>query len=219
MMIDFNLQNFIDILRRIKPFLIDFHTPGNGIILRHDVDDLFFLTMRAGRIEYEMEIKSTIYILNTATYYHPDNRNFRADLRILQDIYGHEIGWHNNAITEHYKTGTPIREAIKRPLRELRGIGLKVTTTSSHGDPLCYDRHYVNYNIFGIQAKEYDGYRGPVFQLGDFGLTVEAMHGTRDDHLSDSLGKWSKDPIETLNKWSEIPGRYQLLIHPQWWEL
>lgn len=219
----FSRLNFIKILEIIQPYVIDFHTPGDGIILRHDVDGDFEKTMEAAKIEYEMGIKATIFILNTwppdKPYFQPNDLLFRVRLRAMQNYLGHEIGWHNDCLSEHYEKGTPIKEAIERPLRELREMGLTIRCTSSHGGAWQVKKRVANYNVFGFHCWKLPDYVGPTWKLERFGLEVEAMQDKRDDHLSDGGMKWNKDPFETLDKWINNKGRYQLLMHPQSYDL
>jgi len=219
----FTRQNFIKILEIIKPHLIDFHTEGNGIILRHDVDGDLPKTMDAALIEYDMGIKSTIFILNTwppdKPYFQPNSFDFICDMLTLQNGYGHEIGWHNDCLSDHYETGIDIKEAIEKPLRELRAMGLTIRCTSSHGGAWQVKKRVANYNVFGFHCWKLPDYIGPSWKLERFGLEVEAMQDKRDGHLSDGGGKWNLPIWETLEKWVTIPGRYQLLMHPQSYEL
>jgi len=216
---DFTKENFIRVLEAIQYEITDFHTPGNGIILRHDVDGNLPLTMKAARIEYEMGIRSTIFIINTQPYYKPKDPDFIRDMLTLQNDYGHEIGWHNNALEDHYYNGVPIFDAIEKPINELRGIGLFIRCTSSHGGRGCVEYRVANYNIFGFPCKKYPDYFGPTFRMDRFGLEVEAMHDKRNGHLSDGGRVWNLPVLETLHRWEKTPGRYQILIHPQWWQL
>ena len=216
---DFTQGNFLMILEMIGFDVTDFHTPGNGIILRHDVDGDLPRTMRAARIEYEMGIRSTIFILNTERYYKPKDPDFIRNMLTLQNEYGHEIGWHNNAIEDHYDNGVLIYDAIERPLNELRAMGLHVRCSSSHGGHICVEKRVANYNVFGYHCFRLPDYIGPTFRMDRFGLEVEAMHDKRDGHLSDGGRVWNLPPLETLYKWKKTASRYQLLIHPQWWDI
>jgi hypothetical protein len=86
---------------------------------------------------------------------------------------------------------------------------------------MCKDLEYVNYNVFGIKSNDpaFQKYTGEIFDITEFGLKCDIMTGRRTDMLSDSSGRWNKDPEETLKTWLTVPGRYQLLIHPQWWNI
>jgi hypothetical protein len=213
---DFTKKNYINILNLIKEYVIDFHTPGPGIILRHDIDDDFERSVRMAHIEETNKVKSTYFVLNTAEYW-DDPEIF--NLLMLMQAAGHGIGWHNNALIESLDKGKDLRRCISDPLEKMRGCGLLISGSAGHGDNLCYKYNVLNYNIFGFSRKGWDGYNGEIFDMKDFGLEYEASHAGHEGYLSDSGGKWSIDPVETLNKWIIEKKRYQILIHPQWWSI
>jgi hypothetical protein len=216
---NFTKDNFKTILQLLKPENIDFHNPGNGIILRHDVDQDLEKSFRCALIENEIGVKSTYFILNTADYW----QDLPRTMQICNSIQsmGHEIGWHNNAITEHYLTGKPIFDCINDPIETLRAHGLKITLTVGHGCALCHEKKYINYNVFGFRNKNdgYDGYTEQEFKLSDFGLVMDALWSPHELILADSMGKWNRDPDAEFKKWQDFKKRYQVLIHPQWWPL
>ncbi len=216
---NFTKDDYIKFMVVIKPFLIDFHIEGPGIILRHDVDDNLERSCRMALLEYEMGIKATYFILNTAPYWHYDDNKFFNCLLQFQKDLGHEVGWHNNAITESLFTDLPMKEIINQPLEAMRKYGIKVISTASHGDPMCYTNNFINYNVFGFKANGYEGYKGPVFELSDFGLEVEAYHNKHTHYISESGGTWPDKNNEVIKHFLENNGRLQILIHPQHWEL
>lgn len=211
-------DNYITLLHLIKGQIIDYHTPGPGIILRHDIDDFFEKSLAMARIEHELKVKSTYFVLNTAEYW--DNELVFPMLLSMQNDMGHGIGWHNNAVTEHLTTEKPIRDCISDPIEQLRSFGLIIRGSVAHGDKLCREKNYLNSDVFGLHKRGWDGYKGLVYDMKEFGLEYEASFLCEDDYLSDSGAQWSKNPDLTLNKWLDYPEkRYQILIHPQHWQL
>jgi hypothetical protein len=216
---NFTKDGYIQFLNLIKDQLIDFHTEGKGIILRHDIDLDLERSCKMALLEYEMDVHSTYFVLNTAPYWnYNDGKFFNCLLQIQKDLK-HEIGWHNNAITESLFSGLPIKEIINRPLEALRKYGINVTVTASHGDPMCYVNRYINYNVFGFKAKDFEGYKGEVFEMKKFGLEIEAYHNGHTHYVSDSHGRWPEKNDEILKDYFEKGGRLQILIHPEWWDL
>jgi hypothetical protein len=190
-----------------------------GILLRHDVDDLLDHSVKMAEMENKSGVRSTYFILNTAPYWDYDSQEFFYTLRYIQSL-GHDIGWHNNCLTELLTTGLPLDEIISKPLDAMRENGLVVRGMASHGDAMCYGNpKYVNYMAFGFTKLGWEGFDHPVYDMYDFDLEYDAIMGRRDDMLSDSGGKWSKEPVATLKEWEDKTKRYQLLIHPQWWTL
>lgn len=217
----FSEENYKDILKLLKLQVLDFHTPGNGTVIRHDVDDRIDHSVRMAEIEHSFGVRSTYFILDTAPYWKEDHKLW-SKLRKIQDM-GHEIGWHNNAVTAWYNDQRrhDLRHYIEQPLKALRIAGLNIRLTASHGDPLCYILEYVNYNCFGFKSETLTRYNGAVYTLKEFGLVQDASHDPHTGYLSDSGGNWSLDPHETIMKWVEMAGkqRNQALFHPQHWQI
>jgi hypothetical protein len=211
---------------------INFHSdPGDyGIILRHDIDSDLDKAVRMAEIEAGRDnnlnramfeggdhqiVRSTYFVLNTAKYW--NSLGMIDAVKTIQDL-GHEIGWHNNAITEYYKSKNHITPywLIKAPLDRLRGNGITIRGTAAHGDRLCYTLRYINYNVFGFESPGWDGYRDqPKYKLSEFGLEYEAYHVPFDYFLADNHYGWHGiyDPSRWTGK------RVQVLIHPAVWRL
>jgi len=204
-----------------------------GILLRHDIDDDLDRAVRMAELEAGIDndlnramfqhgdialCRSTYFALNTAKYW-KSKECFEA-LRYIQDL-GHEIGWHNNALASWYRSlDVSIRPHIIRPLDELRSHGLIIKGTAAHGDRLCREFRFMNYNIWGLRSPgwPWSGLQFGGFKLEDFGLEYEAYHIPFDDYLTDNGGRWCKPFEDTAKKW--IAGkRYQVIIHPQHWDL
>jgi len=149
-MIPFDRLDFVRFLDLIKGLNIRLfadtysETAGNIVNIRHDVDANIQAAVSMAKAEHEAGIKSTYFILDTAQYW----RDKAALLRALGDItakYGHDIGWHNNFITRCYELSEVEAVDITREnIGLLRKFG-PVIGTASHGDRLCHDYHYLNY--------------------------------------------------------------------------
>lgn len=213
----FTRENYHTFIELFKHELIDFHTPGNGVILRHDVDENLNRAFKMAQLEHELGVFSTYFVLDTAEYW--KETDTMLTIKRMQNDYGHEIGWHNNAITEYLRLKKPVKECIMDPLLALRSAGIRVTTTASHGDPMCHEKNFINYNVFGFKASGFTGYNGEMFPMEDFGLEVEAYHNRHTHYISDSHGRWNPDNDKILEKYMEHGGRLQILIHPEWWDL
>lgn len=194
----------------------------NVISIRHDVDDLIGASFLMAEQENELGIRSTYFILDTAPYYW----NPKSWLRIVGiSMFGHNIGWHNNAMAYYRSTGEPVEGRVIEVLNELRKSA-PVIGTASHGDPLCHKHGFLNYYIFkdtDLHPK-FNTLPNHRFTLEHFGLKYEAYHTGHTHYISDSGGQWQQDNAAVIadvkRKVAEgIPVKLQVLIHPQWWRL
>jgi hypothetical protein len=148
-------------------------------------------------------------------------------IRTIQSL-GHEIGWHNNILSEmircKYKP-SELEEKINDMIWLFTLNDIRVHGSASHGDPLCYEYGFVNYEVFkgmDYQRKENDriGERKINFNpvsMQDVLLDYEAYHIPYDVYYSEPGGSWNSLGYPKPN---DYPGkRIQILIHPQWHEL
>ena len=211
--------------------LIDSGYPNKNIIdnptekswiIRHDVDNHLDKSVQMSKIEHDLGVTSTYYLLNFDSgisekdnYFYKDKSLKEYELLINR---GHQIGWHNNAITEHLMTKKSIIECINTPLSYLRNnLDCYINTTASHGDRLCHKYNYINYEIWNeFECK--NNLNHERFDLKEFGFEVEAYQTNRTHYLSESGGNWSVDAYKQVQEWIEYgEGNLQILVHPQWW--
>lgn len=213
----------------------------NPIYLRFDIDDNLRKAFEMSCLCNQYGIKATFFILNTAKYW--NDSDLFVWLKQIQDK-GHEIGWHNNVLTEWQswkKRGehiiqdeSMITSAIRSALDRFRFNGITIKGSASHGDPLCRKLNYLNYDVFtecerGPEAHAFPkcALQIPKVSMRDLGLEYEAYHVPYDLYLSESGGKeWTWRAPETkcygdgldlqmINKHDHI----QILIHPQHWKI
>jgi hypothetical protein len=227
----FNRKDWITLMEKVAKLNIrtleesyDQHT-ANIVNIRHDVDDDIVASSQMAKLEQELGIKSTYFILDTAPYWQP-----KGDMPDIDSIlnYGQNIGWHNNAISKHLRTGKSIIDCISEPLRLLRQYG-EVVGSASHGDPLCHHHRYLNYYIFGFESHDdfpNTEIRGNHYALSYFGLNYEAYFTGHTHYISDSggvfygkIGETKVTKEEALSDFEKNGGKLQILIHPQWWQL
>jgi hypothetical protein len=65
-------------------------------------------------------------------------------LKNLQDVYGHEVGFHNDLVTLQFIYKIPPKEFLRSELAYLRGNNIDIVGTSYHGSKFCYVYHYFN---------------------------------------------------------------------------
>ena len=188
------------------------------VVLRHDVDHSLRNALAMARVESNLGIRATYFLL------HPDgvasSRNYFGEVKNgkltifpwlidaalwLQD-HGHEVGIHNDLISLWAGTGIQPGEALESMLTTLRKNGVHISGMIAHGSALCYSLHFVNSEIF-VEASNYakkfqrkeqniltleNGRSLPLFQLKmeDFGLEyIENKSSDYDINYSDSDNK------------------------------
>ncbi len=187
------------------------------VYLRHDIDMRMDRAVAMARVEAEMGVRSTYFVLDTAAY-------FKEDLsRDVKEIlsYGHEVGWHNDAFQAWFLDGMkrPVREFIETPINKLRNYGATVRGTAGHFVAHDIEHLFHNYNIWKLPYKFQSIIPCQQFNLRDFGLEYETYFLERDHYLCDSGNHWNLDPQKVVAMFNNSDNDImQILIHPQWWE-
>jgi len=218
---------------------------GRTVIVRHDVDNDLDKALLFAKEESLAGIKATYFLLHTAPYF-DYSAEFARKCNIIQD-FGHDLGFHNNAITVWNSKKKPLSKIINTPLNYLRNNGIKVVGTSAHGVPSCYKKGYYNYEIWKeFNPKKNEGriklksnlcslYQSK--SLLDFGFTYDANFVSYQFYLDDAGGTWNgvvvkniktfgkslkfgKDNIGlgVVDEWNKAKeATFQFLVHPCWW--
>jgi len=215
------------------------------LLIRHDVDHDNRTAIKMGEWEAERGLRSTYCLLHTAWYYGPlVNGRYHHSKELIECAtklheLGHEINFHNNLVVTFLKEGVDPVELLESELEFFRDkLGIPVTGTSTHGDKLCREYNFRNWELFKECCDERFG--GPreikhrikngerVVGLGkysmfDFGLEYEGYDVMRDIYHTDSGGNQrtrqnarGRRPFgrKDITK-SEIVG---VLTHPIWWD-
>ena len=220
---------YADILKALKKsgfpqkMITDDHSEKCWVI-RHDIDNHIQRAQAMALQESAHGVRSTYYLLDYDSGIPEENNYFYKEesKRLYQDIQecSHHIGWHNNAITHWLKEPfDSLHSYIEKPIEYLRSLGIEVLSTASHGDRLCREHNYVNYEVWkSFEKKSILAHER--YNLLDFGLMTEAYLMKRSHYLSDSGGVFNyEDPIAYIKTWAAHgKGNLQLLIHSQWWE-
>jgi hypothetical protein len=203
--------------------------------IRHDVDHDLDKALTMARAESELGYRSTYLLLHTAPYWKNGDKPAIKELVRLE----HSIGIHNNALAEWVRNpGDPKPITIIRNAKmRLEDIsGMPVRTTSSHGDRLCHEKGFVNYDMWE-EAPYRDALNKDLdFPIASLGGLMEAYFVRRDAYLTDTGHKWRgaiKKDIPTHEHFDKVAGAadtvgrfnamkegvMQLLVHPCWWEI
>lgn len=213
------------------------------LAIRHDVDHDHMTAMKMAKWEYDNRIKSTYCLLHSSWYYGHIERKRILHTRDLVDCatyiagLGHEISLHNNLIVTALKYGIDPIKMLEDELAFFRSIGVDIKGTASHGDSLCRELNFRNYELF---CETCDGrYGGPrsiwygdsntknVVTLGeismfDFGLEYEAYEIYWDVYHTDSGGsRQTKYNRRGMRQFGQTNGKIDSLVgvlaHPIWW--
>ena len=213
------------------------------LLIRHDIDHDLSTAFRLARWEMERGLQTTYCVLHTAKYYEAARRDksiarvFFKVLRTMQ-AWGHEINFHNNLVSAALRTGVPVSDLLEQELRWLRTHGLQITGLCNHGDRLCRELNYRNWEIFKeCENLSFGGPRMITYDLdsskrkvevghlemADFGLVYEAYDIQRDTYITDSGGKLVvKTAQPGRNHFVAKRPREQvigILTHPIWWNI
>jgi hypothetical protein len=210
------------------------------ISLRHDVDDNINSAIKFAYLENKYGIKSTYFILHTATYYGITNRDYfkRNDdvLYFIKKIqeYGHEIGWHNDLVTLQIMYGLDPREFLKNELAWLRENGILIYGTTSHGSGFCDIYHYINsyfwddvignsegkYYNFEYIKKGFTTFKIEKDSLKNYNLEYEGLLMHSDYFFADCDWPGGKRwHMGMVNLDTIKPGKKVIiLLHPQHWD-
>ena len=197
-------ENFLKLLANSNEFqIVSLNeikniTSKNNIVfaLRHDVDYDIKGALEMAKIEYQNNIRSTYFILHTASYYgvtkkgyFNHNEKIIPILKKIQNEYGHEIGWHNDLVTLELIYGINPVEYLKEELQWLRDNGIKILGTATHGSVHCQKYKYHNKYFFHEFSNKLEDLPNNEFvilndrkvfitkgHLEEFGFEFEAYH-------------------------------------------
>ncbi len=181
-----------------------------GIVLvRHDVDHSIDNALMLARIEADMGLRSTYFMLHPGDYDNDENYYGRIENgRIVHqpDFFarcreiaamGHEIGIHNDFFQLSFLTGRPIRELLLAEVEAFHAAGIPVAGSASHGSTFVREIEAVNYEIFAecvssgkqrsriVKSGTWEAETHTI-SLADVGLDYEAYFVPRNMDISDT---------------------------------
>ena len=218
---------------RVVPLRDFASAPRDRVVvgLRHDIEERFASALEMAELEHRHGLSATYFVLHTAPYY---DRSLLPGLHRLQEL-GHEVGWHNDLVTLQCVEGVEPREYLAKELAWLRGEGIDVRGSSSHGSYWTHRLGYHNNYFFeDFDAEVHEGFpNNEVVQVGErscriskgrlaeFGLEYEAYHLGEDHYFSDARfdaqgRRWHTDRIE-LDSLAAGDSAI-VLTHPDYWD-
>lgn len=122
-------------------------------LIRHDLDIDIVTAVQMAKIEHDLGVRSSWYILHTAPYYgHFLNdgeflrhQSMRHVYKHLQDL-GHEIALHTDGLHVYQNQKRDGAEAIEAEIQWLRESGLDIVGTTAHNSRSIYGAE--NFAIF-----------------------------------------------------------------------
>ncbi len=131
-------SNMIELLREKGYIFSNYHNcvdVNKPVILRHDIDYSLEKALKLAKLEYELRVSSTYFVMLTTKFY---NLMSRDNLKIVDKIkeYGHDIGLHFDEVNYpeyYYDTHGGVRDVIFQEARLFKQItGIDVKSVSMH---------------------------------------------------------------------------------------
>jgi hypothetical protein len=228
-------------LRDLKRHCLNNSEEKDLFFLRHDVDHDLDNAIKMAEIDKSLEIKATYCILHSATYYgklNQDHMYYEVDRNTIESVkyiqsLGHEINFHNNLLSIAIRNKIDYSLLLKNELNNWYNNNVFIVGTSTHGDKLCREYSFRNWEIFKkcnmkSDNKEYllvNNYKIPKRKLmyEDFFLEYEAYEFPKIRYISDSGGVIrEKKFTKAHTSYLELYKNYNIngvLTHPIWWDL
>ena len=196
---DFTLESYTNFLRylskiyRVVRFCDIPQKDVPYLILRHDIDYSLPAALRMAKIEQNLGIRSTYFVLLSNKFYDVLEEKNANILRKISNL-GHEIGFHYYP-PQYQSLGRNKNKILDIEIQLLEHVtGKKVYSIARHGpwdrDPFATTRKYINANHPSLR---------------------------KDLFVHDSCRAWT--PLQGLfTLLSNPPKRVQLLTHPENWQ-
>lgn len=196
---DFTLKSYVKLLKyldqiyTIVPFCDVRYEDTPYLVLRHDIDISLQNALTMAKIEEDLNIRSTYFVLFSSRFYNVFEAKNMEILKGISEL-GHEIGLHYYPKQYRlYKQNPQKTLQIQTQILE-NFLGKKVRSISRHGqfdmDPFSATRRYINANHPYLRADLF------VHDSDRAWVTLEGLY-------------------VLLNN---PPKRAQLLIHPENWQ-
>lgn len=170
---------------------------GRYFILRHDVDFSPAAALRMAEFEARLGIRATYFLLFSSSFYNLLSAECCAAARRLVEL-GHEVGLHYDlSCYDMIRRERPLDVLVSQADALAQLSGAPVRSIALH-----------NPSVYGAD----------VFQHVDrFINAYDPRYTKAIAYYSDSCGAW-RDETALLLQRGELPARFQLLIHPIFWD-
>lgn len=163
------------------------------VILRHDVDFSLLKALKMAKIENDLGVKSTYFILIGTEFYNPflyENRKIIKEILQL----GHSIGVHFDVANYENNANEDLLNSINDEINILSNIISKPINCISFHRPI---KELLNKKI-----------------SNDFISAYEERYFKEFSYISDSRFNWKNNPYELI---SNHATKIQCLVHPIWY--
>ena len=170
--------------------------PGRGkcVILRHDIDYSLEQAVKLARIERDLGVRSTYFVLLSSDFYNPASSSSYRYLHEILDL-GHDIGLHFDETAYSYER-FGMEYFIRKEARILSDlIDVNINSFSLHRP-----------NHFSLETEI--RIPGLINSYGE-----EFFHGFK--YLSDSRRRW-REPVEEIIEKGEFE-KLHILTHAFWY--
>jgi hypothetical protein len=148
---------------------------GNQILIqvRHDVDGDLVSALLQARMENQLSVRSTFYILHTAPYYGQwssvkgrfERNEAALEVYLEIQLLGHEVALHTDPLWLYQEHNVNGAQALQEEIAWLRGNGLRIVGTAAHNSVGTYGA--VNYAIFTGRNLAFNEPAGPLGVIKD----------------------------------------------------
>jgi hypothetical protein len=166
-------------------------------ILRHDVDFSPAAALRMAEFESALGVRATYFLLFSSSFYNLFSEEYCRVPRLLTAL-GHEVGLHYDlACYDVISRDRPLEILVNQADTLSQLCGETVRSIAMH-----------NPSVYGAD----------VFQHVERFINAYDPSYTREiAYFSDSCGAW-RDEAAVVFQRGEMPPRFQLLIHPIFWD-
>lgn len=174
-----------------------FESNERFILWRHDLDHSISAGLRLARLEAELDVRATYFVLPGSDFY---NILSVDSLRALEKIkkLGHEFGLHFDASRYSIESEEDLSKWLTKERMLLADCcGLNVAAFSFH-----------NPNELALSFRKFE-YAGMV-------NTYAAYFRDNVGYCSDSNGIWRHERLQDVLE-ADSFNRLQVLTHPEWW--
>lgn len=199
---NFTMKSYRDLLNEFKRNNYKFIFFGENskedrkeLILRHDVDLSLEAALKMAKLETELNIKSTYFILLGTSFYNPMLAHDKSIIRHISEL-GHDIGLHFDISNYLNKNDADLVGNIKKELTILSFIlDKEVNVVSFHRPTKELLNKKLSDDIISAYERKY---------FNEF------------TYISDSRSTWKNSPYDLIDNSIK---RIQCLTHPIWyWE-
>jgi hypothetical protein len=223
---DFTYSKYLDLLLALKQGGYQFqtfsqfleHPAERSVMLRHDVDDRRFHSLKFARLQKEHGAIGTYYFRMVPQSFDPDV------MREVQSM-GHEVGYHYEDMDFAQGNVDAAYVLFQKHLKQMREV-VDVKTICMHGSPKSqYDNKDVwkkyRYQDNGIVGEPYfDLNYNEVFYITDTGRRWDGFKVSVRDKVQSNKGYpvyHSTDEIIEAIRLGVFPQQVMMNFHPQRW--